>query len=227
MSDREQFTIGSGVLCQDGECGELRRVVVDPVARRVTHLVVDEGHGDKEAGTGRLVPIALAAATADGIALRCTSEEYQKLEFAEETQFVSGARGDWGYDQSQLMSWPFYTMGMAGVRPDGAGVLANPAPPAESQVVTYERVPAGETQIRRGGPVHATDGDIGRVQGLVVDPADQSMTHILLDEGHLWGKKRVAIPAEAVASVGEDGVALTLSKDEVRDLPPADVDEGV
>lgn len=160
-------------------------MVVDPVARTLTHLVVDEG----------------------------------------QTQFVSVARGDWGYEQAHLMSWPFYTLGMAGVRTDGAGAMADPIPPAESQVVTYERVPSGETQIRRGESVHATDGDIGRVQGLVVDPSDNAVTHVLLDEGHLWGKKRVAIPAEVVLGVGPDGVSLRLTKDEVRELPPLDVDE--
>ncbi|MHB1713214.1 MAG: hypothetical protein ACYCV7_17810 [Acidimicrobiales bacterium] len=49
------------------------------------------------------------------------------------------------------------------------------------------------------------------------------MTHVLLDEGHLWGQKRVAIPIRAVTDVG-DGVRLNLTKDEVRDLPPVDLD---
>lgn len=42
----------------------------------------------------------------------------------------------------------------------------------------------------------------------------------LLDEGHLWGKRRVAIPIGAVADFS-DGVRLSLTKDEVRDLPLA------
>ena len=77
--------------------------------------------------------------------------------------------------------------------------------------------------MRRGEHVHATDGAIGRVQGLVIDPGDHHVTHVLLDEGHLWGQKMVAIPVSAVTSVG-DGVRLSLTKDEVRDLPPVDLD---
>jgi len=50
------------------------------------------------------------------------------------------------------------------------------------------------------------------------------VTHILLDEGHLWGKKRVAIPISAVKDVGA-GVRLTLTKDQLRDLPPVDLAE--
>jgi sporulation protein YlmC with PRC-barrel domain len=77
-------------------------------------------------------------------------------------------------------------------------------------------------EVRRGDHVYATDGTIGKVQGLVIDPSDHHVTHVLLDEGHLWGKKRVAIPISAVKDAG-DGVRLTLTKDEVRDLPPVDV----
>jgi sporulation protein YlmC with PRC-barrel domain len=83
-------------------------------------------------------------------------------------------------------------------------------------------VPVGEVEVRRGDHVHATDGSIGRVQGLVVDPGDHHMTHVLLDEGHLWGKKEVAIPIGAVQSV-EDGVRLNLTKDEVRELPAVEL----
>jgi sporulation protein YlmC with PRC-barrel domain len=86
------------------------------------------------------------------------------------------------------------------------------------QVVTNDRVPVGEVEVRRGEHVFATDGAIGSVQGLVIDPSDHHVTHVLLDEGHLWGQKRVAIPIGAVKDV-EDGVRLDLSKDEVRDLP--------
>jgi sporulation protein YlmC with PRC-barrel domain len=86
-------------------------------------------------------------------------------------------------------------------------------------------VPLGEVEVRRGDHVHATDGTIGRVQGLVIDPADHHVTHVLLDEGHLWGQKRVAIPISVVAAVDEDGVRLSLAKDQVRDLPPVDLDQ--
>jgi hypothetical protein len=85
-------------------------------------------------------------------------------------------------------------------------------------------VPLGEIEIRRGEPVHAIDGTIGQVRGLAIDPVDHHVTHVLLDQGHLWGKKRVAIPIGAVASV-DDGLHLTLSRDEVRDLPPIDIEE--
>ena len=49
------------------------------------------------------------------------------------------------------------------------------------------------------------------------------MTHVLLQEGHLWGRKEVAIPIGAVAST-RDGIQLKISKQEVQDLPPVDIE---
>ena len=222
ISEATEFTMGNEVRCTDGECGTLRRVVVDPVARRLTHLVVEPAHHERD---GRLVPIELVSGAGVQIELGCSLAEFEKLEEAQELRFVPGARGQWGYQQQDMLSWPYYGLGIAGA---GVGLIDNTAgnaiAAAEGETLSYERIPAGEVQVRRGEHVQATDGQIGRVQGLVVDPADHSVTHILLDEGHLWGHKQVAIPIGSVTDV-HDGVRLDLSKDQVRDLPPVRLDE--
>jgi sporulation protein YlmC with PRC-barrel domain len=109
----------------------------------------------------------------------------------------------------------------------GGGMIVPGVTPGDGQmspqVVTIDSVPVGEVEICRGQPVEATDGDIGHVQGLVIDPASRHVTHVLLQEGHLWGRKEVAIPIGAVASTG-DGIRLKISKQDVQDLPPVDID---
>jgi hypothetical protein len=216
-----EFTIGSNVVCSDGVCGELRRVVVDPVARALTHLVVEARHRQ---GIGRLVPIELVDSAGKEIRLRCTTSEFAALEDAEETQFLPGAAGEWGYGQGQMLSQPYFGPGLAlglGMGATGVG-LGTTGMDAGPHAVVSDRVPVGEVEVRRGDRVHATDGLIGRVRGLAVDPSDHHVTHVLLDEGHLWGEKTVAIPIAAVKDVA-DGVRLDLTKDQVRDLPPVDV----
>ena len=91
-----------------------------------------------------------------------------------------------------------------------------------SQVVTYDTVPVGEVDVRRGEHVHATDGSIGHVEGLVIDPASHHVTHVLLQEGHLLGRKQVAIPISAVEQVGDE-VRLNLTRHQVRHLPPVGI----
>lgn len=215
MGDTTEYTIGAEVTCSDAVCGELSRVVVDPVARALTHLVVEPRH---PRGVGRLVPIDLVDPQAAGISLRCTVAEFQALEDAEETHFLSHESEQLGYGAGEMYAWPYYGLGTGfGLGTSGAGV-GGPA-----QFVVEDRVPVGDVEVRRGEPVRATDGDIGRVQGLVVDPRDHHVTHVLLDEGHLWGKREITIPISAVAGVEPTGVRLNLTKDEVRDLPPTDV----
>jgi hypothetical protein len=49
------------------------------------------------------------------------------------------------------------------------------------------------------------------------------ITHFVLERGHLWGKREVTIPIGTVAKVETDVVTLSLSKDEVGELPSARV----
>ena len=213
MVNTTPFTIGADASCADGICGEVSRVVVDPVARAVTHLVV-EPKGRR--GLGRLVPLDLVDAARGVVRLRCTVAEFEKLDSAEETQFVPGTKGYADYGPEQVLSWPYSSLG-GGASVEGDTIIA------VSETAIYDTVPLGEVAVRRGERVHATDGDIGQVEGLVIDSHNHHVTHVLLQEGHLWGRKEVAIPIGAVTGV-EDGIRLNLSKREVQDLPPVDID---
>lgn len=82
-------------------------------------------------------------------------------------------------------------------------------------------IPVGETQIKPGDAVYAVGGEIGRVQGCLVDPDDDRVTHVLLQEGHLWGRKEVAIPISAVTGVRAE-IRVNLTKEQVGKLPPAE-----
>ena len=116
-----------------------------------------------------------------------------------------------------MITWPYYGLNAGTGLPGGVDLGVAGFSPA----ITYDRVPLGEVEVRRGDPVEATDGRIGHIQGLVVDPHDHQVTHVLLQEGHLWGRKDVAIPIKAVSRVG-DTIRLSISKHEVQDLPPVD-----
>ena len=191
-----EFTLGARASCPDGFCGVLSRTILDPVARTVTHLVIGPRHG---AG-GRLVPLDLVEAAAGEIRLRCTLDEFGRLDPAEETELVDGGYGDAG------------AMGMGGSVP-GMGLGYS------TPLVVEHAVPLGDIEVERHESVHAMDGHIGQVEGFAVDPADQKVTHVLLKEGHLWGRRQVAIPVSAVASV-DAGIRLNITKQQVEDLPP-------
>jgi sporulation protein YlmC with PRC-barrel domain len=203
----ERFTMGARVVASDGECGRLARVVIDPVAQALTHLVVAPKH---DPGLGRLVPVDLVEAVeTDRILLRCTRARFRALDQSDDVQFLPGDADGLGYG-SQAMMWPYYGLGMplSGGRHHESGVV--------------DRVPVGEVEVHRGDQVHASDGWIGSVHGLVIDPEDHHVTHVLLREGHLWGSKQVAIPIGATSRVGEE-IRLELTKQQVQELPPVEL----
>jgi sporulation protein YlmC with PRC-barrel domain len=225
MTDETRFTIGADARCSDGRCGKVSRVVVDPVALVITHLVVEPKH---RKGLGRLIPLGLLEEAGSGrIQIRCTLAEFGNLESAEETEFLPSGTGYEGYGADQVLSWPYYRLGLTGyggfTLGDARDGIGRPDMRSSSQLVSHDTIPSGEVAVRRGEHVHATDGEIGKVQGLVIDPRNHHVTHVLLQEKHLLGRKEVAIPITAVLRV-DDGIRLNLTKEEVQDLPPVDVD---
>jgi sporulation protein YlmC with PRC-barrel domain len=205
MPETERFTVGAEVSCTDGPCGGLTRVVVDPVAKVVTHLIVEPRRRDEPA---RLVPLELVESAAGEIRLRCTSAEFDRLDPAEETRFIANFTDVPEYRPTDVVFWPHYSYrGARGYQ------------------VTADAIPAGEVEVQRGEHVHAIDGRIGQVEGLVIDPDSHHVTHVLLQEGHLFGRKEVAIPISAVSRVA-DRIEVNLTKQQVQDLPPVDFDRG-
>ena len=88
---------------------------------------------------------------------------------------------------------------------------------------TIDVTPTGEVAEHRGEHVHATDGDIGHLRALRIDPGTGQVTHVLISEGPVWDRKDVAIPAALVAGF-DDGIRLSITRREVQDLPPASID---
>ncbi len=83
----------------------------------------------------------------------------------------------------------------------------------------YENIPLGELDMRRGDHVEATDGRVGRIDGFVIDPQSDGITHLLLREGHLWGAKDVTIPIMGIKDIKEGVVHLNLNKQAIAALP--------
>ncbi len=194
--------IDAAVECTDGPCGRSTYIILDPVTRRVTHLVVKERD---PVHIERLVPISLVKeSTPETIHMRCNQDKLGRLEHFFETHFVPvdpAAIGDM-YDayQGQMM-WPY-------VIPEDVTV------PLEE-----ERVPPGELAVHRGAQVHASDGHVGAVDEFMVEPGSGLITHLVLREGHLWGQRDVTIPVSGIDRIKDGDVFLKLDKASVEALP--------
>jgi sporulation protein YlmC with PRC-barrel domain len=191
--------INAKVLCADGQpCGRTSYVVLNPVTKTMTHVVVKRGVWPNDE---RLVPIELVIDSAlEHIQLSCSRDKLAAMDTFIETEFVESEVDQYLTD-SYVLAWPYRYPAMRRV------------------TVEHERIPIGELAIRRGARVEASDGYAGHVDGFLVDETSEHITHLVLREGHLWGQKDVTIPVSEIARIEEDVVHLRLDKDNIEKLP--------
>ncbi len=195
-----KIPLNASVQCTDGQGGRAVQVVVDPVAKKITHVVVEEG---KPPLIERLVPVSLISGTVESaIYLNCSREELGELTPLIEAEFLWGEIPGFGETQPHLLH-PFVI--------------------PRRLMVRQESLPPEELDVRRGARVLATDGRVGCVHELVVIPTNSEITHLLVRERHLWGRREVTIPISAIERVDGRTVYLTLNKEEIRSLPPVPV----
>jgi sporulation protein YlmC with PRC-barrel domain len=205
-----RLELGSAVRCTDLPFGELADVIVDPVSRRVTHLVVQPHHRHDGA---RLVPVELASADGDVIALDGSLAQVEALPAVHESAYLRVgefpvADPDWEVGTQDVLALPLYQ------EMDGMGTVIDPDPHV---IVNYDRIPKHEVEIRRSSAVVSADGHrLGHVDGFLIGSGETA--DIVLERGHLWGRREVVIPAAEVASVGNDLVTLSVTRDEVEAL---------
>ena len=210
-----RLELGTSVHCSGEKLGELADVVIDPLTRRITHLVVS---GDGGFQAGRLVPIGLAEADGGAeLCLRCSVEEAGRFKPVQDFAYLRldelpPQDPEWDVGIEHVLALPYYPMG------DPTELAYSYEDKAS---VSYDRVPKGDVEIRRSSAVFSEDGEfVGSVDGFVVDD-DQRITHLLLGRGHLWRRRALTVPIDAVTKVETDSLALKLTKRELRRLPAA------
>jgi sporulation protein YlmC with PRC-barrel domain len=200
MKGHTNILLGKDVYCTDGLAGQCSHLILNPLNRRITHLVVRKRrfpHSD------HVVPMNLVAETTESlIQLSCSSHELTLLDPFTETHFVEVDPLELDYPFDLNLMWPYVT------------------PEEELLPIDEERVPPGELAVGQGTRVHDTDGGyVGRADEFLVDPTDERMTHLVIREGHLWNRKEVTIPVSQVARLAEETVYLKLNRRQIAILP--------
>jgi len=196
------------VYCTDGLCGRSTYVLINPIHREVTHVVIRAAKGPHDE---RVVPVELVSETApDMIMLRCTRDQLSGMDRFIETEYI---REEMPEQYGRLPYSGYVGLGSVWVWPYVA--------PEETELVAveHEQIPPGELALRRHSHVYATDGRIGRIDEFMVNPENDHITHLVMREGHLWGTKDITVPVSAIERFDEDEVYLKLDKAGVEALP--------
>jgi uncharacterized protein YrrD len=187
--------LNADVFCTDGLCGQSREVVLDK-SDKVTHLVVKEQPWPH---TDLLVPVNLVTeTTTHQIHLRCSKDELAKMQAVPKREVI----------KEEI---PNYVVSPYLVPLD--------YPETRWVIVEHKSLPPGEVAVRLGAHVEATDGRVGRLDEFLMDPVSEQVTHLVMREGHLWGKRDVTIPVSEIDHLEENTIYLKLDKDQVEALP--------
>ena len=195
------------VECTDGVFGRSAYVLINPVIDQVTHLVVKE---DSSPNREYIVPIDFITKTiADTIQLRCSKAELEKMDPFIKTNYIQVKvfEKTWAHGGGSIGSGANYYLPYVTTERTAYDSVKN------------QQIPPGELAVRRGTRVEATDGFVGKVDEFVVNPENGHITHLVIREGHLWGKKDVILPLSEMGETRDDTVFLKLDKHQIESLP--------
>ena len=189
--------LNAHVECSDGKVGRLENIILNPKTERVTYLVV---RGNDLQNTERLVPEKVVKeATHDTVFLSINKKKFEGMKnFIQEEYIPSNIT----LYMAEQAGWD----------------MGTPA----AVFVEREAVPAGGLIVHKGAKVFATDGHAGKVDDFLVEKKTGRITHLIMLEGHLWGKKDVSIPVNQIDRYEDGNVYLTIDKSSVEDLPVID-----
>ena len=194
--------VNAKVECTDGHAGFVSTVIVNPVQRALTHIVVQT---DKN--TDHTVLLDQVDRTEhDTVYLNCTVAELEDMQAFTETHYIKATNPDYSMYQWGAYQSPYVT-----------NIQENYLP------VDEEHVPFGELAVHRGTKVSATDGSVGELEEFIIDAKSGKVSHFILRKGHLWGKRDITIPVSAIDHSEGDTVYLNLNKQAIKDLPSVKV----
>lgn len=151
-----ELIVGARVYCRNGKYGRLAKIVVDPRRWGVTHIIVEEGFLKKRF---RVLPISLVeqATTGDVYLAVCDDDMVTFPEFDPDAHAQAALA-----QKSPVQSEATRPTGTASS--SGHGIAPN--------LIVVER----------GTPLKNMDGDVGRLDYVLVDPGDGQITGFVLQQ---------------------------------------------
>lgn len=193
------------VFCLDNESGRVTQVLLDPVTERVTHVIVRDDRGPHQE---YMVPVKdVLETSSDTILLDCDREKFAHYDPFISRRFVPAKEPLDAFTDDDYIYWPFVV------------------PEDQSYVVNSRNIPAGEIAVHAGEKIVSTDGPVGVVDEFLVDPQSSgNVTHLVMRHGHLWGRKEIAIPVDAIDHIDDDRVFVKLNRKAIETLAPIPVE---
>ena len=191
--------------------GSLDRVVIDPVTKKVSHIIVKEGI---LFSNSKVIPISYVELDGERIMLSKNAMELEDLPDYEEGDYVNlGDTNEPAQHEEAVYWYPPTNLAWWNVRdydwyPEPKYVLK-----------TRDVLPEGTIALEEGATVISKDGkDLGNIERIIVEPKAKRATHIVVSKG-IFTKKLKRIPTLWITNVTEEKVYLSVWSDLFESLP--------
>ena len=236
MNDLEDYTIGA----TDGDIGQVEDFYFDDHAWVIRYFVVDTGSWL----ASRKVLISPIAIHDPNWALRrlpvsITQEQVRNSPDIDTDKPVSrqhelqyygyygypyywGGAGIWGGGMYPYLMYPGYA-------DFGSGRIEREKPNAEYVKAEQARHRDDDPNLRSckaviGYHIHATDGDIGHVEGLLIDEETWAIRYIVVNTSNWWVGHKVLIAPQWIKDMSwsDQSVSVDLARVSIKGAPPYD-----
>jgi uncharacterized protein YrrD len=237
MKDLEGYTIGA----TDGVIGHVKDFYFDDEAWVIRYLVVETGDWLSHRHV-LISPIAInqpnwsekifpAAISQEQVRNSPSIDTAKPVYRQHERTYLDyygypyywGGSGFWGNSVNPgMMGWDA-----------GSGATASASHTADANKMPIDADPKpvsrrqADPHLRSGNEIfkynlHAVDGDIGHVEGLLVDEKAWAIRYIVVNTGNWWSGHRVIVAPQWIEGLNweEKTVSISLTRDAVRSSPP-------
>ncbi|WP_428486301.1 PRC-barrel domain-containing protein [Rhodopila sp.] len=234
---------GFAIQAKDGGLGTVSDFLFDDSTWKVRWMVVDTGRWL----SGRKVLIHPSAVISAEYGARELTVALTKAQVEDSPdilqdrpvsrQMQNDLYGYYGWDP--LWGGGMFGAGMCGGSMygygGGMGAIASPlSAPAYFGTAAVQEAERGGTDTDEGDPhlrsiaevtgyhVHATDGDIGHIQDILVDSASWGIRYLIVDTSNWWFGQHVLVSPYAVKGVDwpDRHVRLAIARGRVKSSPP-------
>jgi len=199
-----EIPMNAEVVCIDGVVGKSTHFIVDLVTEQVTHFVVKTDHPSRE----YLVPInEITGSERSVILLNCYKDDLDHFHPFHKSYF----NGSDAYENDPPLPSPGMAASYTMYHPYRAAESRTQGPTGESH---FE-----ELAVNKGATVLATDGEVGKIDELLIDPETHRISHLILRQHFIFNKWIVTIPVSDIERAEMNAIYLKIDKKSVEALP--------
>ena len=234
LEELHDYTIGA----DDGVIGHVKDLFLDDKAWVVRYLVVDTGGWlfgkkvlispmaiGKPNWAGRLLPVSITKEQVKGspdvdTAKPVTRQHELELSGYYGFPYYWGGGGYWGggiYPGMMLAGYGGFGSPQA-IREESQNAQAR----AQQARETEDDPRLRSCKAITGYNIHASDGDIGHVCGMLIDDETWAVRYLIVDTSNWWVGHQMLVAPQWIEGVrwAEGTVSVKLTRQQVKDAPP-------